>query len=106
MTLYATTSLPSLDLIGGVETLQRLLLPHTAIAQIAWDNDTQTTVAVLKTEGTELALYAIRDTLTSWNLPFIESSNLLSAIQKAKELAHNDNVVEFEEYRLEDSSIL
>lgn len=106
MTLYSTTALPSLDLIGGVETIQRLLLPHTAIAQIGWDNNTRTTVAVLKTEGTELALNAIRDTLVAFNLPFIPSHTLTEAIRYARNLAHNDNVVEFQEYRLEDSSII
>lgn len=106
MTLYSTTALPSLDLIGGVETLQRMLLPHTAISQVAWDKDTQTTVAVLKTEGTQLALNALADTLIRFNIPFIYSCDLVSAIQVAQELAHNDNVVEFQEYRLEDCSII
>jgi len=103
MTLYSTTALPSLDLIGGVETLQRMLLPHTAISQVAWDKDTQTTVAVLRTEGTQLALNAIADTLARFNVPFIYSCDLLSAIQVAKELAHNEDVVEIGDYRLEDS---
>lgn len=106
MTLYSTTALPSLDLISGVENIQRLLLSHTAIAAIGFDNNTLTTVAVLKTEGTVYALQAIRDTLVKFDLPFIQSRTLTEAIRNAKNLAHNENVVEFQEYRLEDSSIL
>lgn len=103
MTLYATTAVPSLDLLGGVETLQRLLQPHTEVASAAYDDDTQTTVAVLKTNGTHLALEAVRDTLSRFQLPLNEARSFAYAVHKAQELAHGHNVVEIGDYRLEDS---
>ena len=103
MTLYATTAVPSLDLLGGVETLQRLLQPHTEVASAAYNNDTQTTVAVLKTNGGELCLNAVRETLNRFQLPVDEARSLAYAIHKAQEMAHGHNVVEIGDYRLEDS---
>jgi hypothetical protein len=106
MTLYATTAVPSLDLLGGVETLQRLLQPHTEVASAAYDDDTQTTVAVLKTNGGQLCLNAVRESLSRFELPVNEARSLAYAIHKAQELANGHNVVEIGDYRLEDSSTL
>ncbi len=103
MTLYSTTAVPSLDLLGGVETLQRLLQNHTQVANAAYDNDTQTTVAVLKTEGGELCLKAVHETLSRFHLPVDEARSLAYAIHKAQEMAHGHDVVEIGDYRLEDT---
>lgn len=103
MTLYSTTAVPSLDLLGGVETLQRLLQSHTQVAGAAYDAATQTTVAVLKTNGGEIALKAVRDTLSRFQLPVDEARTFAYAVHKAEEMAHGHNVVEIEDYRLEDS---
>lgn len=103
MTLYATTAVPSLDLLGGVETLQRLLQPHTEVASAAYDDDTQTTVAVLKTNGGELCLNAVRETLSRFQLPVDEARSLAYAIHKAEKLAHGHHVVEIGDYKMEDS---
>lgn len=103
MTLYATTAVPSLDLLGGVETLQRLLQEHTEVASAAYDDETQTTVAVLKTNGGELCLNAVRDTLSRFKLSVNESRSLAYAIHQAQEMAHGHNVVEIGDYKLEDS---
>jgi hypothetical protein len=103
MTLYATTAVPSLDLLGGVETLQRILQSHTEVASAAYDDDTQTTVAVLKTNGGELCLNSVRDTLSRFQLPLDEARSFAYAVHKAQEMAHGHNVVEIGDYRLEDS---
>lgn len=106
MTLYATTAVPSLDLLGGVETLQRLLQSHTQVANAAYDDATQTTVAVLKTDGGELCLNAVRETLSRFKLSVDEARSLPYAIHQAQEMAHGHDVVEIGDYRLEDSSTL
>ena len=106
MTLYATTAVPSLDFLSGVETLQRILQTHTLVASAAYDDDTQTIVAVLKTEGGHLALDSVRDTLTRYQLPFNEMRSFAYAVHKAQEMAHGHQVVEIGDYRLEDSSII
>jgi len=106
MTLYATTAVPSLDLLGGVETLQRLLQSHTQVASAAYDNDTQTTVAVLKTNGGQLCLKAVRDSLSRFELPLNEARSFAYAVHKAQELANGHDVVEIGDYRLEDSYTL
>jgi len=103
MTLYATTAVPSLNAIGGVETLQRILQSHTEVAGAVYDNDTQTTVAVLKTHGGELCLNSVRETLSRFQLPLDEARSLAYALHKAQEMAHGHNVVEIGNYRLEDS---
>ena len=103
MTLYATTAVPSLDLLGGVETLQRLLQSHTEVSSAVYDDATQTTIAVLKTEGSQLCLNAVRDTLSRFQLPVEEARSFAYAVHKAQEMAHGQDVVEIGNYRLEDS---
>lgn len=103
MTLYATTVVPSYDLLSGVETIQRLLQSHTEISNVAWDEANRITVAVLETHGPHHCLSAVAETLKQFELPVIECRGLIHAINKAKELAHTDNVVEFQSYRVEDS---
>lgn len=103
MTLYATTAVPSLDLLGGVETLQRILQSHTEVASAAYDEDTQLTVAVLKTYGGELCLNSVRETLSRFQLPLNEARSFAYAVHKAQEMAHGHDVVEIGNYRLEDS---
>jgi len=106
MTLYATTAVPSLDFLSGVETLQRILQSHTQVAGAAYDNHTQTIVAVLKTEGGQLALDAVRDTLSRYQLPLNEVRSFAYAVHKAQEMAHGRQVVEIGDYRLEDTTII
>jgi 3-deoxy-D-manno-octulosonic acid (KDO) 8-phosphate synthase len=103
MTLYATTVVPSLDLLSGVQTIQRLLQSHTEISNVAWDEANQITVAVLETHGPHHCLEAVTETLKQFEVPVIECRGLVHAINKAKELAHTENVVEFESFRVEDS---
>lgn len=103
MTLYATTAVPSLDLLGGVETLQRLLQSHTAVASAAFDETTQTTIAVLKTEGGQLCLNAVRESLSRFQLPVEEARSFAYAVHVAQEKAHGTSVVEIGDYRLEDT---
>lgn len=106
MTLYSTTAIPALDLLGGVETLQRLLLPHTEITNIAWDSQTQSTIAVLKTSGSALCLNPIREALQRFQVPLNEAQTLAGALYQAKELAHGQEIVEINGYALEDSFVL
>lgn len=103
MTLYTTTAVPSFDLLGGIDTLQRLLQSHTEIERVVWDERTQTTVAVLKTNGTQICLKAVADTLDRFKLPLIESEGLAEAIQTAKVMAHAQDVFELCGYKLEDT---
>lgn len=106
MTLYATTAVPSLDLLGGVETLQRILQSHTEVASAAFDEKTLTTIAVLKTNGGISALDAVRDTLKRFELHIEEARSLAWAIHKANEMSNGVDVVEIGNYRLEDSTIV
>jgi hypothetical protein len=96
MSIYSTTALPSLDLLGGVETIQRLLKPHTEITKIAWDEQNSRTVAVLKTQGAHNALNVIAEAMKPFDAPLLECRSLAHAVTHAKALAHSNNVVDFE----------
>lgn len=96
MSIYSATALPSLDLLGGVETIQRLLKPHTEITKIAWDERNSRTVAVLKTHGEHKALEVIADSMKVFDAPLLECRSLADAVTHAKALAHSNNVVDFE----------
>jgi hypothetical protein len=103
MTLYATTAVPSLNLLGGVETLQRILQPHTEITNVAWDEEHQTTVAVLKTNGEHNCLEAVAEVMQRFQVPLIESKDLIDAIHTAKVMANTHELVEIGDYKIEDS---
>jgi hypothetical protein len=96
MSIYSATALPSLDLLGGVETIQRLLKPHTEITKIAWDEQNSRTVAVLKTQGAHNALEVIAESMKVFDAPLVECRSLAHAVTHAKALAHSNNVVDFE----------
>jgi len=96
MSIYSATALPSLDLLGGVETIQRLLKPHTEIAKIAWDEQNSRTVAVLKTHGAHNAVEVIAESMKAFDAPLLECRSLAHAVTHAKALAHSNNVVDFE----------
>jgi len=96
MSIYSATALPSLDLLGGVETIQRLLKPHTEIAKIAWDERNSRTVAVLKTQGAHNAVEIIAESMKAFDAPLLECRSLAHAVTHAKALAHSNNVVDFE----------
>jgi hypothetical protein len=88
MSIYSATALPSLDLLGGVETIQRILKPHTEIAKIAWDEHNSRTVAVLKTQGSHNAVEVIADAMKAFDAPLLECRSLAHAVVHAKALAH------------------
>ena len=96
MSIYSATALPSLDLLGGVETIQRLLKPHTEIAKIAWDEQNSRTVAVLETHGAHNAVQVIAESMKAFDAPLLECRSLAHAVTHAKALAHSNNVVDFE----------
>jgi hypothetical protein len=102
MSIYSTTALPSLDLIGGVETLQRILLPHTEIAKIAWDQKNLRTVAVLETHGAHNAFETIVDAMKAFEAPLFECKSLSDAVTHAQLLAKNKNVVDFTPFDSQD----
>jgi len=95
MSIYSTTALPSLDLLGGVETLQRILKPHTAIAKIAWDQKNLRTIAVLETHGSHNAFETVADAMKTFEAPIFECKSLTDAVTHARLLAKNENVVDF-----------
>jgi hypothetical protein len=97
MSIYSTTALPSLDLLGGVEALQRLLdqKAHTHIAKIAWDEETSRTIAVLETHGEQKAVDAIAEIMQRFQIELIKCRSLSHAVLQASTLAHNKNVVDF-----------
>jgi hypothetical protein len=96
MSIYSATAVPSLDLLGGVETIQRLLKPHTEIAKIAWDEQNSRTVAVLETHGAHNAVQVIAESMKAFDAPLLECRSLAHAVTHAKALAHSNNVVDFE----------
>ena len=96
MSIYSATAVPSLDLLGGVETIQRLLKPHTEIAKIAWDEQNSRTVAVLETHGAHNAVQVIAESMKTFDAPLLECRSLAHAVTHAKALAHSNNVVDFE----------
>jgi len=96
MSIYSATALPSLDLLGGVETIQRLLKPHTEIKKIAWDEQNSRTVAVLKTQGEHNAVESIADSMKAFQVPLYECRSLADAVTHARFLAHSNNIVDFE----------
>jgi hypothetical protein len=102
MSIYSATALPSLDLLGGVETIQRILKPHTEITKIAWDEHNSRTVAVLKTQGSHNAVEVIADAMKVFDAPLLECRSLAHAVTHAKALAHTNNVVDFEGFDSED----
>jgi uncharacterized membrane-anchored protein YjiN (DUF445 family) len=97
MSIYSTTALPSLDLLGGVEALQRLLdqKAHTHIAKIAWDDENSRTIAVLETNGQQNAVDAVAEIMQRFQLELIECRSLAHAVSLACTLAHNKDVVDF-----------
>ena len=103
MTLYTTTAVPSLDLLGGVETLQRLLQPHTEISRVAWDGEHQQTIAVLKTNGDYKLVEEVAKLMNRFELPLYEARGLVDAIHTASAMANTDDVVEIGDYKLEDT---
>ena len=103
MSLYATTVIPSFDGVSGVNTLQRLLNDSTLVAHAIYDAETQSTVAILKTDGTELCLERAAEALKRFDVPLIKSHSLLDAISRAKKLAHDRDLVEITDYHLEDT---
>ena len=97
MSIYSTTALPSLDLLGGVEALQRLLdqKAHTHITKIAWDDENSRTIAVLETNGKQNAVDAVAEIMQRFQLELIECRSLAHAVSLACTLAHNKDVVDF-----------
>ena len=104
MTLYSTTAVPSYNLFGGVDALQRILKPHTEIARVAWDEKNHLTVAVLETHGTHNCLDAVARSLKQFEVMLFECDDLVQAIKKAKELAHTEEIFELIEQRVDNSS--
>ena len=105
MSLYATAVIPSLDGVGGVNTLQRLVNDSTLVAHAIYDAETQSTVAILKTIDNELVLRNLAESLKRFDVALVTSHSLLDAISKAKKLAHDRDLVEITDYHLEDSFI-
>lgn len=104
MSLYATTVIPSYDGLGGIETLSRIIKDSSLVAHAIYDEESKATVAILKTEGSDLVLRRIAESLEKFDVPVITSHSLLDAIDKAKKFAHNRELVEITNYRLEDTA--
>lgn len=103
MSLYATTVIPSLDGVGGVDTLQRLVNDATLISHAIYDEESHSTVAILKTTGGDVGIRNLRETLNRFDVPLITSHSLLDAISKAKKFAHDKELVDVADYHLLDS---
>lgn len=96
--MYATTTVPSLDELGGILTLQRLTPPSVHISHIGWDEKNKVTVAIL--EGEHSVLTHLNKSLERFNVCLEETRLLQFALVKAKKIA---DVVEFVDDRKEDT---
>lgn len=96
--MYATTTVPSLDELGGILTLQRLTPPSVHISHIGWDEKNKVTVAIL--EGEHSVLTHLNKSLERFNVSLEETRLLQFALVKAKKIA---DVVEFVDERKEDT---
>lgn len=103
MSMYTTTAVPSLDALGGLETISRLLQPHTEIIEAAWDAKSGNTVAVLETRGPIGCLKAVAEIINQFKLPLYQSSSFNDIHLKAQEFAHEAELVEITNFRLEDT---
>ena len=77
MSWYATTVIPSFDGLGGIETLSRIIKDSSLVAHAIYDEDCHATVAILKTEGSDLVLRRIAEALEKFDVPVITSHSLL-----------------------------
>lgn len=99
--MFATTAVPSLDGLSGIETLQRLISPSVHISHVGWNDKEKVTVAIL--EGEDNLLKQIQDNLKQYAVPFEQTRTISLAINKAKKLA---NVVEFDDVRQDTTNTL
>jgi hypothetical protein len=102
MSIYSTTAMPSLDLLGGVEAIQRMLKPHTEISKVAWDETNSRAVAVLETHGGQNALQSITSALREMEVPIFECKSLTDAVITARILSSSENVVDFTPFSTDD----
>ena len=103
MTLYATTAIPSYDLVSGIHTLQRLSGPVIHLSHIGWNEKDHLCVAILKTDTSNFDLASqlfneLSECLSKFNVELNKALFLSTAVERANKIAQ---VVEFEDNRQE-----